>query len=145
MEVFLFKKQHYFEYLPINSVPLSSIEINKIFERYKVLDTLSIYKSLLLEEPILLFSKNKSELTLTFDAFLSLLYPFTYVQPHCGILPNNSFGLIESCDSFAFGINQEYDPNFFKTNEISVFNKSILILDLDNKKKFLIVKLTLFK
>ena len=135
MEVFLFKKQHYFEYLPINSVPLSSIEINKIFERYKVSDTLSIYKSLLLEEPILLFSKNKSELTLTFDAFLSLLYPFTYVQPHCGILPNNSFGLIESCDSFVFGINQEYDPNFFKTNEISVFNKSILILDLDNKKK----------
>ena len=137
MEIILFKKQHYFEYLPINSVPLSSIEINKIFERYKVSDTLLIYKSLLLEEPILLFSKNKSELTATYDAFLSLLYPFTYVQPHCGILPNNSFGLIESCDSFVFGINQEYDSNFFKDNEISVFNKSILILDLDHKKKSL--------
>ena len=135
LEVFLFKKQHYFEYLPINSVPLSSIEINKIFERYNVQDTFHIFKSLLLEEPILLFSKNKSELTITYDAFLSLLYPFSYVQPHCGILPNNSFGLIESCDSFIFGINQEYDANFFKNNEISVFNKNIIILDLDNKKK----------
>ena len=137
LEVILFKKQFYFEYLPINSVPLSSIEINKIFERYKISDTLQIFKSLLLEEPILFFSKNKSELTVTYDAFLSLLYPFTYVQAHCGILPNNSFGLIESCDTFIFGINQEYNANFFKNNEISVFNKNILILDLDNKNKIL--------
>ena len=137
LEVILFKKQHYFEYLPVNSVPLSSIEINKIFERYKISDSLQIFKSLLIEEPILFFSKNKSELTLTYDAFLSLLYPFTYVQPHCGILPNNSFGLIESCDSFIFGINQEYDSNFFNNNEISVFNKKIIIIDLDHKTKFI--------
>ena len=137
IEVLLFKKQHCFEYLPINSVPLSSIEINKIFERYNIADTLQIFKSLLLEEPILLFSKNKSELTITYDAFLSLLYPFEYVQPHCGILPNNSFGLIESCETFVFGINQEYDINFFKINEINAYNKNIIILDLDHKKKFI--------
>ena len=137
LELLLFNKQHYFEYLPINSVPLSSIEINKIFERYNISDTLQIFKSLLLEEPILLFSKNKSELTCTYDAFLSLLYPFSYSKPHCGILPNNSFGLIESCDSFAFGINQEYDSDFFMNNEISVFNKNIIILDLDRKKRIL--------
>lgn len=136
LEILLFKKQHYIEYPPINSVPLLSIEINKIFERYKIEESLQIFKSILLEEPILLFSKNKTELTATFDAFLSLLYPFTYVQPHCGILPNNSFGLIESCDGFIFGINQEYNNDFFKNNEISVFNKRIIILDLDNKKKF---------
>ena len=135
LEVILFKKQLYFEYLPINSVPLSSIEINKIFERYKISNILQIFKFLLLEEPILIFSKSKSELTTTYDAFLSLLYPFTYVQAHCGILPNNSFGLIESCDTFIFGINQEYDgDNFFKNNEISVYNKRIVILDLDKKE-----------
>ena len=137
LEIILFKKQYYFEYLPVNSVPLSSIEINKIFERYKISDSLQIFKSLLLEEPILFFSRNISELTVTYDAFLSLLYPFTYVQPHCGILPNNSFGLIESCDTFIFGINQEYDPNFFKNNEISVFNKKIIIIDLDHKNKYI--------
>ena len=137
LELLLFNKQHYFEYLPINSVPLSSIEINKIFERYNISDTLQIFKSLLVEEPILLFSKNKSELTSTYDAFLSLLYPFSYSQPHCGILPNNSYGLIESCDTFAFGINQEYEPSFFKNNELNVFNKNIIILDLDHKKRFL--------
>ena len=136
-EIILFKKQYHFEYLPVNSVPLSSIEINKIFERYKISDSLQIFKSLLIEEPILFFSENISELTVTYDAFLSLLYPFTYVQPHCGILPNNSFGLIESCDTFIFGINQEYDKNFFKNNEISVFNKKIIIIDLDHKNKFI--------
>lgn len=137
LELLLFNKQLYFEYLPINSVPLSSIEINKIFERYNISDTLQIFKSLLIEEPILLFSKNKSELTSTYDAFLSLLYPFSYSQPHCGILPNNSYGLIESCDTFAFGINQEYEPSFFKNNELNIFNKNIIILDLDHKKRFL--------
>ena len=135
LEVILFKKFHYFEYLQVNSVPLSSIEINKIFEKYDVEDTLQIFKYLLLEEPLLIFSENKFELSSTFDALLSLLYPFKCIVPHCSILPNNSFGLIESCDSFVFGINQVYTEDFFKSNEISLFNKKIHILDLDKKSK----------
>ena len=94
--------------------------------------------ALLLEEPILLFSENKSELTSTFDAFLSLLYPFKCIEPHCAILPNNSFGLIESCRNFIFGVNQSYNNDFFQKNEISIFNKKILVLDLDKRNKFII-------
>ena len=134
LEVFLFKKQQYFEYLQINSVPLSFLEINKIFEHYSVVDTLEIFKYLLLEEPILIFSENKYKLTSIFDSFISLLFPFKCVVPHCSILPNNSFGLIESCESFIFGINQRYTNDFFKKNEISIFNKKIIVLDLENKK-----------
>ena len=140
LEVILFKKEHYFEYLPVNSVPLSDIEINKIFERYDVNDILQIFKYLLLEEPILIFSEKKSELTSAFDSLLSLLYPFKYVEVHCSILPNNSFGLIESCDKFVFGINQSYTDDFFSKNEISIFNKKILILDLDKKTKHIFKK-----
>ena len=140
IEVILFKKEHYFEYLPVNSVPLSDIEINKIFERYDVNDILQIFKYLLLEEPILIFSEKKSELTSAFDSLLSLLYPFKYVEVHCSILPNNSFGLIESCDKFVFGINQSYTDDFFSKNEISIFNKKILILDLDKKTKHIFKK-----
>ena len=140
LEVILFKKEHYFEYQPINSVPLSDIEINKIFERYDVNDILQIFKCLLLEEPILIFSEKKSELTSAFDSLLSLLYPFVYVEPHCSILPNNSFGLIESCDKFIFGINQSFSDDFFTKNEISIFNKKILILDLDKKAKYIYKK-----
>ena len=136
LEVNLFKKEHYFEYLPVNSVPLSFVEINRIFERYNVAEVLLIFKCLLLEEPILIFSENKSILTSTFDALLSLLYPFKCSIPHCSILPNNSFGLIESCKNFLFGINQNYNDDFFKMNEIAIFNKKILILDLDKKSKF---------
>ena len=135
LEVILFKKQHYFEYLQVNSVPLSFLEINKIFERYDVTTTLQIFNYLLLEEPILMFSENKYLLTSFFDAFLSLIYPFKYIGPYCSILPNNSFGLIESCENFVFGINQKYDDDFFKKNEISIFNKKIIILDLDEKRK----------
>jgi len=140
LEVRLFKKEHYFEYQPVNSVPLSDIEINKLFERYDVNDILQIFKYLLLEEPILIFSEKKSELTSAFDSLLSLLYPFKYIQPHCSILPNNSFGLIESCDKFIFGINQSYGDDFFRKNEISIFNKKIIILDLDKKVKYIFKK-----
>ena len=140
LEVKLFKKEHYFEYQPVNSVPLSDIEINKIFERYDVNDILQIFKYLLLEEPILIFSEKKSELTSAFDSLLSLLYPFKYIEPHCSILPNNSFGLIESCDKFIFGINQSYSEDFFRKNEISIFNKKVLILDLDKKAKYILDK-----
>ena len=140
LEVRIFKKEHYFEYQPINSVPLSDIEINKLFERYDVNDILQIFKYLLLEEPILIFSEKKSELTSAFDSLLSLLYPFKYIQPHCSILPNNSFGLIESCDKFIFGINQSYSDDFFRKNEISIFNKKIIILDLDKKAKYIFKK-----
>ena len=140
LEVRLFKKEHYFEYQPVNSVPLSDIEINKLFERYDVNDILQIFKYLLLEEPILIFSEKKSELTSAFDSLLSLLYPFKYIQPHCSILPNNSFGLIESCDKFIFGINQSYSDDFFRKNEISIFNKKIIILDLDKKAKYIFKK-----
>ena len=87
-----------------------------------------------MEEPILIFSEDKYKLTSIFDSFLSLLFPFKCVVPHCSILPNNSFGLIESCDSFFFGINQKYTNDFFKKNEISFFNKKIIVLDLENKK-----------
>ena len=140
LEVRIFKKEHYFEYQPVNSVPLSDIEINKLFERYDVNDILQIFKYLLLEEPILIFSEKKSELTSAFDSLLSLLYPFKYIQPHCSILPNNSFGLIESCDKFIFGINQSYGDDFFRKNEISIFNKKIIILDLDKKVKYIFKK-----
>ena len=140
LEVRIFKKEHYFEYQPVNSVPLSDIEINKLFERYDVNDILQIFKYLLLEEPILIFSEKKSELTSAFDSLLSLLYPFKYIQPHCSILPNNSFGLIESCDKFIFGINQSYSDDFFRKNEISIFNKKIIILDLDKKVKYIFKK-----
>ena len=140
LEVRIFKKEHYFEYQPVNSVPLSDIEINKLFERYDVNDILQIFKYLLLEEPILIFSEKKSELTSAFDSLLSLLYPFKYIQPHCSILPNNSFGLIESCDKFIFGINQSYGDDFFRKNEISIFNKKIIILDLDKKAKYIFKK-----
>ena len=69
LEVILFKKQHYFEYLQVNSVPLSFLEINKIFERYDVATTLQIFNYLLLEEPILMFSESKNLLTSIFDEF----------------------------------------------------------------------------
>ena len=140
LEVIFFKKENYFEYPPINSIPLSCIEIHKIFEKYEVNDTLLIFKYLLLEEPILIFSESKYELTTFFDNLLALLYPFKYVGPHCSILPNNSFGLIESLDNFIFGINQNYEDDFFSRNEISIFNKKILILDLDQGRKIIIKK-----
>ena len=148
LEAILFNKQFNFEYPQVNSIPQSFIQVCKIFEKYDIDEVFQIFKYILLEEPILMFSEKKYELTSTFDAFLSLIYPFKCVVPHCGILPDNSLGLIESCDKFIFGINQNYNEDFFKKNEIQLYNKKIFILDLNKKeivtmKKFDVIQIDL--
>ena len=106
---------------------------------FSVENIIEIYKSLLLEIPLLFFSNDKDKLTNIVHTFLELLSPFKYQYPTVSILPEDSLGIIQHAKSFAFGINQEWinaekGENFFERKNILIINKAIRICDIDKQK-----------
>ena len=109
---------------------------------FNVDDIVDIYKSLLLEVPVLFFSSKKELLTNLFESFMTLLHPFEYQNPHVAILPDMNAGIIEIAKSFAFGINHEWiipgnkakKQTYFQKFNLNIINKKILICDIDNHK-----------
>ena len=112
--------------------------------KFTVHDILLIYKSLLLEIPILFFCSIKENLTNIVETFFHLLTPLEYQYPYCSILPDNYCGLIEIEKSFVFGLNHRLvfeknnnnkkTPTYFKNNHLNIINKFILICDVDEGK-----------
>ena len=108
---------------------------------FKIDEIIDVIKCLLLEIPILFFSKNKEKLTNIFETFLCLISPFEYQYPKVSILPDINAGIIEMAKSFVFGINYEWvdkdnkegKKSYFEMLNINVFNKLIKIVDLDNR------------
>ena len=106
---------------------------------FSVENIIEIYKSLLLEIPLLFFSNDKDKLTNIVHTFLELLSPFKYQYPFASILPEDNLGIIEHAKSFVFGINQEWinaenGENFFMRKNILMINKPIRICDIDKQK-----------
>ena len=111
-----------------------SLSFVECFNYFSAEDILRIFKYMLLEIPLLFFSKDKGALTLFVDNFLTLLNPFVYILPHISILPNELYGLINSEQKFIFGINEEYSNTFFEDNYIDI-DKSIVVICLNSEKK----------
>jgi hypothetical protein len=115
----------------INRLPLASIDFNKIF-MLPIEQVLEIYKHLILEEKILIFSSDKQILSSFIEGFINLLYPFTYSFPYCAILPLVNLPIIENFNSFFFGINTKYNHgSFFKDYNLNIEHLNIIIVDLD--------------
>ena len=108
----------------LNQYNYYSYKMHLIFI-FKTDDIMEIIKCLLLEIPILFFSKNKEKLTNIFETFLCLISPFEYQYPHVSILPNINAGIIEMAKSFAFGINDEWIKSINK-DENNDENKDVI-------------------
>ena len=104
-----------------------------IFRKFNVDDVIKIFKYILLEIPILFFSDDKSILSCMIENFLSLLSPFKYMHPHISLLPRKLYGLIGTENKFLFGINEKYNYNFFKNNNIEI-DKKIVIINVNESK-----------
>ena len=125
----------------LNQYNYYSYKMHLIFY-FKLEEIIEILKCLLMEIPILFFSKNKEKLTNIFETFIFLLSPFEYQYPHVSLLPDINSGIIEMAKSFAFGINYEWvEPgtqgekkNYFEKMNLNVFNKLIKIVDIDNRR-----------
>ena len=109
---------------------------------FSVEDIIDIYKSLLLEVPILFFCSKKELLTNLFESFLTLIRPFECQVPNVAILPDMNAGIIDMAKSFFFGINHEWvipgntdkKQTYFQKFNLNIINKKILICDVDNHK-----------
>ena len=130
----LFHNDITFRKLPINQLPYNSIELNSLFEfkNFKINNILTIFKYVLLEVPILIFSENKYKLTTCFFSLQDLIYPFKYCNCNISILPVNCYNFIGNYDSFMFGINKSYYLNFFHDYDLEI-DKEIVIFDIDRE------------
>ena len=134
------KQEYNIKQRKLNEYNYYSYKMHLIFV-FKIDEILEIIKCLLLEIPILFFSKNKENLTNIFETFLWLINPFEYQYPHVSILPDINARIIEIAKSFAFGINYEWvdqdnkekKKNYFEMLNINAFNKLIKIVDIDNR------------
>ena len=126
-----------------NQYNFYSYEFQSIF-LFPPTEILLIYKSLLLEIPILFFGGKKETLSNVIETFMSLLSPLEYQNPYVSILPDSLCGLIETEKSFVFGLNhrlafskeKQRIPTFFINNHLNVENKLILICNIDNGKVY---------
>ena len=89
---------------------------------------MKIYRCVLLELPILIFVNNKNVLCATVSGLMGMIYPFRYKYPVCAVLPTNCYSMIETYDSFIFGINEIYHESFFSNNNIDE-RRSYIIAD----------------
>lgn len=120
----------------INQLLVPSYAMEELLLSLDVSQILTIFNCLLLEVPVLFFHSKKEILTTVFETFISLLYPFVFQYPHISILPINNFGIIDIYDSFVLGINKDFTKDFFETNNLRVFKKKILIVDLKNQSLY---------
>ena len=123
------KKNIIFSQNKINSLLIPNVSLEKFYDLFSINDILKILKCLLLEIPILIFSENKLKLTNFIKALKKIIYPFKYCQCNIEILPKDNYSLIKNLKNFLFGINK----NLMKF-ELEIYNKFILLVDLDSIK-----------
>ena len=102
----------------------------ELFKHFSVDDIIKIFRYIIYEIPILIFSNDKYFLSLFINTFLTVISPFKYIYPHISILPKKLYGLINSQKVFFFGINELFTNNFFEDNKIKL-DKTIVIISLD--------------
>ena len=122
-------------YDPLNTFMnnIQSISLYPIFSSFSEEEVIKIFKYIILEIPILFFSEDIELLTKIIEGFLSLLSPFEYVQPHISVLPSKFYGIINTEYKFIFGINESFNPDFFKNNNI-LLDKTIIAVHFMNQK-----------
>ena len=121
----------------MNEYPSININLSKIFTDLSLNNILEIYKYLLYETKLVFFSEDLYNLTNTILSFVFLLSPFKYQFQIVSVLPNNLYKFMETISPFIFGINEKYDEEFTKKNEI-VVEDTICLIDIDNDNYFIV-------
>ena len=106
--------------------------LTHLFYFFSSEEVLTMLKYILLEIPILFFCENTAVLCCVIESLLSLLSPFKYLYPWITILPKKLYGFISLEKKFIFGINENYNQNFFRKNELEI-DKNIVIASIGEK------------
>ena len=113
---------------PINKSPKAMINYSLFMTFFTVEELFDIIRSIILEEPILFFSDNITNLTYTIEGILALIYPLTYHYPVISILPEENFSLITVFYHFIFGINYKYSEDLWKQKFSFIGDKQEIVI-----------------
>lgn len=117
----------------MNELPYVSIDLEKIFINFKFEQIFEIYKHLLLETRLIFFAKDMALLAPIIHGFISLAYPFKYPYNFITVIPEENFPILDNITPFVFGINEEYEKNFFKKHKLDISQFSYLVIDIDKR------------
>ena len=122
----------------MNDYPSINIKLSKLFGTLKLPNIIEIFRYLLFETKMIFFSSKLYDLTNTIMSILSLITPFKYQFQVVSVLPKELYHFIETISPFIFGINEAYDENFMKKNNITLEDTTIFIVDIDQDKHYII-------
>ena len=122
----------------MNDYPNININLSKLFGTLKMSNIIEIFRYLLFETKMIFFSSKLYDLTNTIMSILSLITPFKYQFQVVSVLPKELYNFIETISPYIFGINESYDENFIKNNNITLEDTTICIVDIDQDKYYII-------
>ena len=125
----------------LNELITVNVNLKNIFSLLKIEKIVDIFKLMLYETKMIVFSSKKEEITNFILSFTILLKPFTYQYRILSILPKIYYYFLEDSSPCIFGVNELYSPNFLAENNLSLGNDCLIcIVDLDNKDYYLLNK-----
>ena len=122
----------------MNDYPSININLSKLFGTLKMSNIIEIFRYLLFETKLIFFSSKLYDLTNTIMSILTLITPFKYQFQVVSVLPKELYHFIETISPYIFGINETYDEKFFQTNNITLEDTTICIVDIDQDKYYLV-------
>ena len=116
-----------------NELHVLNIEFQKLFMIFTPNKILEIFRYLMLNAKIIIFSEEISNLTPVILSLLNLLFPFKYPYTVVSILHKDAYKLIDNITPVFVGINEKYNINFLSENDIDISDFT-LIVNIDKKE-----------
>ena len=117
----------------MNQLYTLNIEFEKLFTIFSLNNIMEIFRYLMLNAKIIIFSEEIKNLTPIILSLLSLLYPFHYPYTVVSVLHKEAYKLIDNITPVLVGINEKYNKNFLKENDIDICDFT-LIINMDNQE-----------
>jgi len=111
----------------MNELYTLSIEFERLFTIFDLNSILEIFQYLMLNTKIIIFSKEIKNLTPVILSLLSLLYPFHYPYTVVSVLHKEAYKLIDNIVPVLVGINEKYNSNFLKENDIDICDFTLIV------------------
>ncbi len=111
----------------MNELYTLNIEFERLFTIFNLNNIIEIFRYLMLNAKIIIFSEEIKNLTPIILSLLSLLYPFHYPYTVVSVLHKEAYKLIDNITPVLVGINEKYNKNFLKENDIDICDFTLII------------------
>ena len=110
-----------------NDLHVLNIEFYKLFTIFNISNIMEIFRYLMLNMKIIIFSEEITNLTPVIMSLLSLLYPFNYPFQVVSVLHKEAYKLIDNIQGVLLGINEKYNKNFLAENDVDICDYTLIV------------------